>query len=406
MLSTRVAVCGLGRLGACIAAVFSDAGFKVVGIETDKEKIEKINKGLPPVQEPGLATPYFRKIELGGYDYAVEHSDVCFFALPTPSSFNGTFDNSYLIDAMTEVAKAVGRHQRMGFIFVINSTVTPKSCDNVFIPLLENIIPRNTFRWGLCYKPEFIALGTVMSDLRNPDVLLVGESESWVGRYIEQLYCKNITTQAYVKRMSLLDSELAKISLNCFVTMKISFANQVGMIANELGADANEILGMVGADSRVGPKCLKPGLPYGGPCFPRDNKMFRSIAQSAPLATASDTINNQIKEDILLAVLNHHKIGTHVGILGMAYKPGVHVTDESLGCWLEDQLVRKGVTVKTYDSLALCRNTLDEVTSCDIVVVACASSEFSSLSLLENVVLIDPSATVKTHTVKESHATA
>jgi UDPglucose 6-dehydrogenase len=299
---------------------------------------------------------------------------------------DGRFDNSYLIDSLSKVAREVDRQGKQNYIFIINSTVTPGSCDNVFMPMLSTTLKSRQF--GLIYKPEFIALGTVVRDLQEPDVILIGASDAQSMQLVKHLYSR-VVVRGQFHTMNLKSAELAKISLNCFVTMKISFANQIGMIADEIGADSRAVLEAVGADARVGNKNLIPGLPFGGPCFPRDNRMMSAISRGAALSVATDSINYKVKSRILGSVTYSHVDGP-IGILGTAYKPGTRVTEESLGVWLYEQLRRAGFEVWTYDPAAPCSHSLDDVLGCSVIVIACPHKEFKSILFGREQQIIDP----------------
>src|SRR5262249_5158712 len=151
-----------------------------------------------------------------------------------------------------------------------------------------------------CYNPEFIALGNVIEGLLEPDLVLIGESDSDSGAALAELYKRYNRNSPRIARMSIVSAELTKISLNSFITMKISFTNQLRMIASHYPkADIHDILDAVGSDSRIGKKYLRAGLSYGGPCFPRDNRLLAYAARQAqveaPLAVASDRVNQRTK---------------------------------------------------------------------------------------------------------------
>lgn len=358
----RITVCGLGKLGACVAACLAARGFEVVGIDLEPSKVEALADGVAPVQEPKLQDTIDqgagRLHATTSFDEAVETSQACFFVTPTPSLPDGSFTNEYLLKAMHEVATQVRRRQHSGFLFVINSTVTPGSCDAVVKPMLEQALGGKCgIDFGLCYNPEFIALGDVIRGMLEPDFVLIGESDEASGECLQALYQRFNTNAAPVERMSLASAELAKISVNCAVTMKISFANQLSAVCAKIpSADARAILRAIGKDRRIGLDYLKPGLGFGGPCFPRDNRLFqytaRSLGVEALLAEATDKVNDVVNARLLGTVLAHSPAGDPVGVLGLAYKPFTTVIDCSPGVWLSQQLTKRGRQVFAHDYLA------------------------------------------------------
>src|SRR5205807_4138903 len=349
-----VSVCGLGKLGACMAATFAARGFSVVGVDTDPEKIRKVNAGEPPVDEPRLAETMkegrerFRATDDPSETVA---TDASFFIPPSPSLPDGSFSTEYLLKAMQPVAKAIRAAGKKGHIFVCSSTTTPGAVDSVLIPMLEKETGwKCGSEFSVCYNPEFIALGNVVNGLLEPDMVLIGESDRASGNALEALYKKYNRNQPRIARMSIISAELTKISVNSYITMKISFTNQLRMIAEQFPkADINTILDAIGTDTRIGKKYLRAGLSYGGPCFPRDNRLLayaaRQTGLEAPLAEASDRVNELTKSNLLQKVTQIVPTGATVAVLGISYKPDTYIAEESAGLHLAQTLKRKGYRV-------------------------------------------------------------
>lgn len=354
----RISVCGLGKLGACIAATFAARGFEVLGVDIDPEKVRKVNAGLPPVEEPRLAETITagrsRLRATTDHREAVE-TDVSFFIPPSPSLPDGSFSNEFLLRAMQPIAAAVRAAGKRGHIFVCSSTTTPGAMDQVLIPMLEREAGGVCGRdFGVCYNPEFIALGNVVNGLLEPDMVLIGESDPETGAALEQVYKKYNRNSPRIARMSIVSAELTKISVNSYITMKISFTNQLRMIAERFPkADIHTILEAIGSDSRIGLKYLRAGLSYGGPCFPRDNRLLAYTARQrgleAPLAEASDRVNHLTNADLLEKVKSLVTPKDTIAVLGLAYKPDTYITEESAGLALAQQLKRQGYRVVVHD---------------------------------------------------------
>jgi UDPglucose 6-dehydrogenase len=359
----RISVLGLGKLGACIAAALASRGFQVIGYDVDKRKTEAVRNGQAPIEEPHLQ----ETIEKAGRRLratddireAVHESDASFFVPSTPSLPDGSFSNHFLIPALESAAVAVREHRKKRHIFVVNSTVTPGTSDRVLKPLLEKILGGECGTdFGLCYNPEFIALGDVIHGLLHPDFVLIGESDSLSGELLSQVYKTLNTNAPPIERMSNINAELAKISLNCAVTMKISFVNQLSGVCSQIpGADPGVILKAIGKDRRIGSDYLKPGLGFGGPCFPRDNRLFQYVAQSvgvaAALSHATDIVNDDVNRRLFETVVAHCPEGGPVGILGLAYKPFTGVVDRSPGMWLCERLANAERRVFAHDYQAV-----------------------------------------------------
>ena len=356
-----ISVCGLGKLGACMAATFAERGFNVIGVDIDPEKVRRINEGLPPVEEPLLAvTIAAGRSRFRATTDAREtvQTDATFFIPPSPSLPDGSFSNEFLLRAMQPVAHAVRDAGKRNHIFVCSSTTTPGASDGVFIPMLEKEMGWACGReFGFCYNPEFIALGNVIHGLLEPDLVLIGESDSASGASLEDMYRKYCRNQPRIARMSIISAELTKISVNSFITMKISFTNQLRMIAERFPkADIHAVLDAIGSDSRINHKYLRAGLSFGGPCFPRDNRLLAYAAKQAgvhaPLAEAADAVNEATKEDLLAQVTSKINKNDTVAVLGLAYKPDTCIVEESAGLFLAQNLKRHGYRVLVHDFAA------------------------------------------------------
>jgi UDPglucose 6-dehydrogenase len=353
-----VSVFGLGKLGACIAATLAQRGFHVLGVDIDAEKVRRVNEGLPAVDEPLLPeTMKDGASRLRATTSVAEAvaTDASFFIPPSPSLPDGSFSNEYLLKAMQPIAKAVREAGKKGHLFVCSSTTTPGACDQVIIPMLEKETGWTCGKdFGFCYNPEFIALGNVVNGLLEPDMVLIGESDEESGSMLQELYKKYNRNQPRIARMSIISAELTKISVNSYITLKISFTNQLRLIAEQFPrADIHGILDAIGSDSRIGKKYLRAGVSYGGPCFPRDNRLLAYTARQkglvAPLAEASDRVNELTKEKLLEQVSQHAEPGETIAILGMAYKPDTYIVEESAGLYLAQNLHRLGYKVLIHD---------------------------------------------------------
>ena len=405
-------VCGLGKLGACIAATLAQQGFNVLGVDIDPEKVRWINAGLPPVDEPLLKeTITAGRSRLRA---TVDHreavaTDVTFFIPPSPSLPDGSFATEFLLRAMQPIAAALREAGKKGHLFVCSSTTTPGSVDQVLIPMIEKETGwKCGVDFGFCYNPEFIALGNVVNGLLEPDMVLIGESDKASGDALEALYRRYNRNQPRIARMSVISAELTKISVNSYVTMKISITNQLRMIAEAFpGANIQHILGAIGSDSRIGSKYLRPGLSFGGPCFPRDNRLLsytaRKVGLEAPLAEATDRVNERTKQDLLEKVQGIVGKGETVAVLGMAYKPDTYITEESAGLFLAQNLKRHGHRVLVHDYVAAPANSpslhefeviadpaaLQERSDVRLVVVCCPSPQYRSLKVPAGTKLLD-----------------
>jgi UDPglucose 6-dehydrogenase len=358
----RINVVGLGKLGAPLAAVLASRGFTVIGLDVNKTFVDALNAGKMPIIEPQLnqliAENRERLSATMDANEAVQKSDASFVIVPTPSNKDtGFFSNSYVLQAMATLGKAL-RTKKGYHLVVITSTVMPGSTDSEIRQALEAASGRTVGPdLGLCYNPEFIALGSVVRDMLYPDSILVGQADQKAGDMLETIYRQMCVNNPPVQRMNLVSAELTKISVNTYVTTKISYANMLADICDRLpGADVDMVTKALGADTRIGSKYLKGAMGYGGPCFPRDNVAFAALARKlgakADVAEATDKINNYQVERLTNLVSKFAKAGTRIALLGLSYKPQTPVVEESHSVKLAGALADKGYIVTVHDPLA------------------------------------------------------
>jgi len=276
MSAGKVSIIGIGRLGLCTALVLEKSGFDVLGVDVFPSMVEAVNnktfKSTEPKVEEYLATSKtFRATT--SIDEAIAHSDLIYILVATPT---GSGDKSYDHSALSRVLFDLNKRKLQNKHIVIGCTVLPGYIRNTARFLLRDCVGCT-----VNYNPEFIAQGAIIYGFENPDMVLIGEENKAAGDAIQVLYNHCCKSKPYIARMSAESAEITKLALNCFVTTKIAYANTIADIASKTeNADAVQILKAVGADSRVGSKCILPGYGFGGPCFPRDNRALGNYAQS------------------------------------------------------------------------------------------------------------------------------
>src|SRR5260370_11020738 len=280
----KVSIIGLGKLGAPMAAVMAHKGDCGVGGGGRAGLVKGVGEGRPAVNEPRLAEVITANHEglnaTESYEDAILATDLTFIIVPTPSGPDGRFSMEFVLKAAEKIGAAL-RKKGAWHLVVLSSTVMPGSVDLHLLPALEKHSGLKAgVDFGLCYNPEFIALGSVVRDMLNPDMILIGEAEARSGAILEELYTGVCESSPRIQRMNYVNAELTKLSVNTFVTTKISYANMLAQICETLnGADADVVTSALGCDTRIGPKYLKGALGYGGPCFPRDKIAFSALAR-------------------------------------------------------------------------------------------------------------------------------
>ncbi len=359
--ATKVSIIGIGKLGASMVAGMASRGFDVVCVDVDRRAVELINQGEAPVQETGLAKMIAanRQRIRATLDYndAVHSSDITFVIVPTPSDDRGAFSTAYAQRAFEQIGRAL-KSKSSYHVVVLTSTVLPGATRQRLLPVLERESGKKCgVDFGLCYSPEFIALGTVIRDFLNPDFYLVGQFDDRSGEALEHVNARIALNKARCKRMSIENAELAKIAINGYVTMKISYANMLSDMCERLpGGDIDIVSDALGMDTRIGRKYLTGGFGFGGPCFPRDNVALAFIGEQlgvdCSIPRANHHFNQQISRRAVQKLENILRRGDTVSVLGLAYKPLSHVIEESPGVFLCRALADSGYRVVAHDPLA------------------------------------------------------
>ena len=398
----KISVVGLGKLGSPIVAVLASKGYDVVGIDTNPVFVENINNHVAPVEEPQLQellTEHKACISATtDWAKAITETDMTTVIVPTPSGVDGAFRNDYVLSVMDEIGRVLAK--KAGYhLVVVHSTTMPGSVGGPIRQRLERASGRKVGPdLGLCYNPEFIALGDVINGLLHPDFILIGESDKKAGDILEGLYRKVVGAHANVARMNFVNAELTKISVNTYVTMKISFANTLGEICDRLeGADVSVVADAIGRDTRIGKKYLKPAVGYGGPCFPRDTIAFGRVAHLvggiADLALSTDKVNRRQVSRLTEIVGEMIPAGSTAAVLGLSYKPSTPVIEESQGIMLAKSLKDAGFSVVAHDPMAsgpartvlgdaarLCPTVREALANADIAVIVTPWPEYAEIA--------------------------
>lgn len=364
----ELAVVGLGKLGGPLALLLAEAGHHVTGIDADEIRVKEWwAEGCAPHYEPGLTGLLAEVGDRIAWSTEVAdaaEAEMTFIVVPTPSKADDSFDASAVCDVVGCLGAALGR---VDHTVVVVSTLSPGSTDGEVRRALERATEREVGDGlALCYSPQFIALGDVIAGMRDPALVLVGGDVEPAAKVREVLGSilqspglpGGRRAGQSVRRPVLLtntEAELAKIGVNAYLTMKMSFANTLGEMSEGYKARGYLVAGAIGSDPRIGGAYLKPGRPYGGPCFPRDTLAFARAAREVEafhaLADAVHATNRQQGDRWFHRLLDLTRPSQIVAVLGLAYKPGTDVTTESFGLRLATQLQSHGREVHAFDPL-------------------------------------------------------
>lgn len=336
----RICVIGLGKLGLPVASAFRSQGFDVVGVDNNEALIQSLQDRTFTTDEPNVS--------LDGIDFKTQVPSNCaaaFICVPTPSKPDGAFDDKYVRDAISHTGSECQ-------LIVVVSTLMPGQSR----PLAKWVGMEHCL---FCYSPTFIALGSVVRDFLNPDVRIIGSDNKEASESLCRVYRQ--LPYAPIKQMSLESAEIAKLATNCFVTTKIAYANQLQMLCESTpNADVDDVTEAMGLDSRIGPKYLKAGMPFGGPCFPRDDSALvkeffnRNLPPEIPKGTQ---YANLYHFQHLAELVPQGR----VLMLGKSYKAGTSVQESSP--------LDKFGTVDSLDGRYVSSDSADGIESFDVVVI-------------------------------------
>jgi UDPglucose 6-dehydrogenase len=338
MVSEKLAVIGCGKLGAPLVTCLAKAGHSVVGIDINENLIQNLKSRKIFWQEPNLVNyleTYKNLINFtSNFDENLQEVTTSFIIVPTPSDSNGVYSIDFVLSAVKNLCEKINESIFESHTIVIVSTVMPGDTEGRITDAVKLAAGEKFERFKICYSPEFIALGSVIYNIENPDMILIGQSDETVGSKLEKILSSMTVNTPTVLRLTIAEAEIAKIAINSFVTTKISFSNQISEICEKFSnTSAENVLKAIGTDSRIGNSYLKQGTSYGGPCFPRDNRAFAKFAESLgislDLALAADRINN--RQNQRLSQLLNKIVPTVKNILavGFSYKPDTDVYEES-----------------------------------------------------------------------------
>ena len=346
----KIGVIGAGRLGICFALLCEAAGYDVLVSDIREDYVNQLNERRIDTNEPEVDTLLRKAVKFRATTdnrEVIEQCDLIYTLVSTPSLQDGSYDVSSVWDVVEEFSGIEDRKY-----FVVGCTVNPGDCDK-----FKQNLPRNV---KVFYNPEFIAQGSIVNDLRNADMVLLGYDleigfDSPIVRDIRKLYERIQTSRAIVCTMSTTAAEITKIAVNCFLTTKISYANMLGDVLTMAGCgdEVVGVLGAIGADTRIGRRYLNYGLGYGGPCLPRDNRAFAAFAKSLGmeynLGYVTDGINNEHAKFVcdFYEKLNSKGIPFYFDYI--SYKKGTDILTESQQYRLCLDLLDRGHSVYIHN---------------------------------------------------------
>ena len=356
----NVSVIGSGYVGTVTAACFAELGHSVVCIDIDREKVDMINRGEPPIFEEGLDDLLAKYVgnhlrATTDYDSAIANTDVSFICVGTPSDNEGNIDLSIVQGASRSLGAALAKKQAY-HVVAVKSTVIPQTTDNVVIPEIEKVSGKKSgIDFGVVMNPEFLREGKAVYDFMHPDKIVVGAIDKRCDDAVSSLYQG---LECEITHTDLKTAEMIKYTNNSLLATKISFANEIGNICKKLGINTYQVMEALGKDVRISPYFLNAGAGFGGSCFPKDVKAL--IGKAKDLGYGPRLLQSVIEVnddqpyrmiDILESTLGELK-GRKIAVLGLAFKNDTDDIRESRSIPVIGALLEKGAVVSSYDPMA------------------------------------------------------
>jgi nucleotide sugar dehydrogenase len=349
---SNITVLGIGRLGLGLSLLIEKAGYNVMGIDINEEYVKQLNnktfKSKEPEYENLLINSKNFRASLN-LEEGLEYSDIIFIMVQTPNSGGNKFyDHSIVSNLLQKIneKKVENKH------IIIGCTLMPKYIDEVGSFLLSDC--KNT---TLSYNPEFIAQGEIIKGFLNPDMILIGTNSHDLEEILREIYSKIVKTNPKYCIISPLEAEITKITINGFITTKLSFANMISDVCDTIGANKDKVLDSIGSDSRIGNKYFRPGYSFGGPCFPRDTRALalfvdqNNINNELLLSTSK---YNKLHSDFLTQKLLHENKEEYL-IENVCYKEDskIPIIEESAKLQIAKKLVQHGKKVTIKDEIQI-----------------------------------------------------
>ena len=359
----KIAIVGTGYVGLVSGTCFAEIGVNVTCVDTNKEKIESLQKGNIPIYENGLEEMVLRNMKAKRLKFTtslescLDEVEVIFSAVGTPPDEDGSADLKYVL----EVARTIGRNMKQYKLVVTKSTVPVGTASKVRAVIQEELDKRGvTVDFDVASNPEFLKEGNAISDFMSPDRVVVGVESARAEKLMSKLYKPFLLNNFRVIFMDIPSAEMTKYAANSMLATRISFMNDIANLCEIVGADVNMVRSGIRSDTRIGRKFLYPGIGYGGSCFPKDVKALIKTAEqngyTMRVLTAVEEVNENQKSVLfekLMKQFNGDLQGKTVALWGLAFKPETDDMREAPALVLIDKLLKAGCKVRAYDPAAV-----------------------------------------------------
>jgi UDPglucose 6-dehydrogenase len=352
----RITVAGAGNVGLITAVCFAEAGHQVTCLDTQKEKIEMLEKGYSPFFEPGLEPLLEKNLASGKLRFstnpkqAYRDAEVIFITVGTPEKKDGSVDLSYIYIASYHIAENIEND-----VIVCTKSTVPVGTNEIIKQIFQNRKPRH-LKVDVVSNPEFLREGSAIMDFYLSDRIVIGADNPEAASIMEQLY---LPLKIPIVVTDIRSAEMIKYASNAFLATKISFINEIANLCEKVGANIEEVSYGMGMDKRIGPTYLQPGIGYGGSCFPKDTKALVQLAGNVQhrFELLESVIKVNQHQHSLLVKKAKEMLGSLKGkkaaVLGLAFKPETDDIREAVSLTIIKELLEEGSVVTAYDPIAI-----------------------------------------------------
>ncbi len=402
----KISVIGLGYVGLIQAAGMAKLGHDVIGVDIDQDKVDKINKKIPPIYEKGLKELLEEIIPkkfsaTNNLKKAVLESEITFICVGTPSKKQGEMSLHQLENVLVQLGEII--KQKKYHVFVVKSTVVPGTCENIVVKGLEKSSGKNFPEdFSVVMNPEFLREGEAIEDFFKPDRIILGSSDNKALHLLEKAY-ETFDCPVLLTRFK--EAEMIKYASNAFLATKISFINEIGNISKRYGIDTNVVAKGIGLDKRISPSFLRSGIGFGGSCFPKDVSAIiykaTELGYNPRLLRAVLDVNRDqpLKLIEVLDKLSGRIKGKKIALLGLTFKAGTDDIRESPALSTIKELLMEEAQLNIYDPKAMEKvkkifphlnyfnSGQDAVDESEIVLILTEWKEFKKLNYTNKLVI-------------------
>ena len=359
----KITIVGTGYVGLVTGACLADVGNRVLCIDIDPKKIATLQSGGIPIFEPGLKEIVANNIAAGRLKFStdivegVAYGDIQMIAVGTPPGEDGSADLQYVVAA----ARNIGKHMTAPTIVIDKSTVPVGTADRVRAAIAEELKLRGSdVTFSVVSNPEFLKEGAAVEDFMRPDRIVIGADNAETIETMRQLYAPFQRSHDRLMVMDVRSAELTKYAANAMLATRISFMNELALLAERLGADIESVRKGIGSDPRIGYQFLYPGIGYGGSCFPKDVQAMQRTATDAgmslKLLEAVERVNyaqKHVLTEKIVKRFGENLAGKTIAIWGLAFKPNTDDMREAPSLVLIDDLTKRGAKIAAFDPVAM-----------------------------------------------------